>query len=47
VKGVDAPVLADAHRISVLPLISVDKACIRRFETLLWGEAIRFCGLIY
>jgi len=26
VKGVDTSVLADAHRISVLPLISVDNA---------------------
>ena len=25
---------------------SVDKPCVRRFETLLWGEATRFCGLI-
>ena len=24
----------------------VDEPCVRRFETLLWGEATRFCGLI-
>jgi len=26
---------------------SVDEPCVRRFETLFWGEATRFCGLIY
>ncbi len=25
---------------------SVDEPSIRRFETLLWGETTRFCGLI-
>jgi len=25
----------------------VDEPCVRRFETLLWGEATRFCGWIY
>ena len=26
---------------------SVDEPCVRRFETLFWGETIRFCGQIY